>query len=260
MSALPLVTRGLRLRRGGREILSGVALQIGRGEIVMLMASSGGGKTTVLRMIAGLLPFDAGDVAVGGVDLRAGRLPGGAAARALRRQVGIVFQQHYLFDHLTALENVALAPVHVLGAPRGEAVERAMRLLASLGVGERARALPRELSGGEAQRVAIARTLAMDPPLLLMDEPTASLDPARRGELGEALLRLGAEGRALLLTTHDASFARRFATRVAVLADGEIVEEGKPEEVLSHPSHPATRRLLQSGAGAPGANLPGESA
>lgn len=260
MSAPPLVVRGLRLRRSGREILSGVALELERGEIVMLMAPSGGGKTTVLRAIAGLLPFDAGAVSVGDVALVAGRLPGGAAARALRRQVGMVFQQHFLFDHLTALENVALAPVHVLGTPRGEAEERAMRLLSSLGVEGRAGALPRELSGGEAQRVAIARTLGMDPPLLLMDEPTASLDPARRGDLGEALLKLGAEGRALLVTTHDALFARRFATRVAVLADGEIVEEGKPEDVLAHPGHPATKRLLQSGAEAPSANLLGESA
>ena len=172
----------------------------------------------------------------------------------------MVFQQHFLFDHLTALENVTLAPVHVLGAPRREAEERAMRLLSSLGVEGRARALPRELSGGEAQRVAIARSLAMDPPLLLMDEPTASLDPARRGELGESLRRLGADGRALLVTTHDVEFAHRVATRVAVLADGKIVEEGEPGEVLAHPGHPATRRLLQTGSGAPGANLSRESA
>ena len=134
-----------------------------------------------------------------------------------------------------------------------------MRILSSLGVEARARALPRELSGGEAQRVAIARSLAMDPPLLLMDEPTASLDPARRGDLGEVLVRLGAEGRALLVTTHDVGFARRFATRVVVLADREIVEEGRPEEILTRPVHPATRRLLQSGNGAAGANLSGES-
>lgn len=260
MSASTLVVRGLRLRRGSREILSGVDLAVERGEIVILMASSGGGKTTVLRAIAGLSPFDAGTVSVGDAVLVAGRLPGGAVARALRRQVGMVFQQHFLFDHLTALENVTLAPVHVLGTPRREAEERAMRLLSSLGVAARARALPRELSGGEAQRVAIARSLAMDPPLLLMDEPTASLDPAMCGELSEALLRLGADGRALLVTAHDVEFARRVATRVAVLADGEIVEEGKPEEVLSRPAHPATRRLLQVGNRAPGANLSGESA
>ncbi len=260
MSAPPLAVRGLTLRRGGREILSGVALSVARGEIVMLMAPSGGGKTTVLRAIAGLSPFDGGSVSVGHVVLAAGRLPGFAATRALRRQVGMVFQQHFLFDHLTALENVTLAPVCVLGTPRREAEGRALRLLSSLGVEGRAGALPRELSGGEAQRVAIARSLAMDPPLLLMDEPTASLDPARREELGEVLVRLGAEGRALLVTTHDVGFARRFATRIAVLAEREIVEEGRPEEVLTRPAHPATRRLLQSGSGAAGANLSGESA
>ncbi len=143
MSAFPLAVRGLKVQRGGREILSGVSLQLERGEIVMLMAPSGGGKTTVLRAIAGLSPFDAGDVSVGEVALPAGRLPVGATARALRRQVGMVFQQHFLFDHLTALENVALAPVHVLGTPRAEAMERAMRLLSSLGVEERAPAIRR---------------------------------------------------------------------------------------------------------------------
>ena len=259
MSGPPLVIRGLTVRRGGREILSGVALSVACGEIVMLMAPSGGGKTTVLRAIAGLSPFDAGAVSVGRVALPAGHLPVGADARALRRQVGMVFQQHFLFEHLTALENVALAPICVLGTPRRDAEARAMRILSSLGVEARARALPRELSGGEAQRVAIARSLAMDPPLLLMDEPMASLDPARRGDLGEVLVRLGAEGRALLVTTHDVGFARRFATRVVVLADREIVEEGRPEEILTRPVHPATRRLLQSGNGAAGANLSGES-
>lgn len=229
-----------------------------------LMASSGAGKTTILRAVAGLSPFDAGEIVVGGVALPAGRLPSGATLRALRRQVGMVFQQHFLFEHLTSLENVTLAPVRVLGVPHAEAEERAMRLLASLGVEARARARPRELSGGEAQRVAIARSLAMDPPLLLMDEPTASLDPARRGELGEALLSLGAEGRTLLVTTHDAGFVASCATRVAILAGGAVVEEGDPGAVLSHPQHPATRRLLASGERAsggparPDANLPAE--
>ncbi|MFI5180252.1 MAG: amino acid ABC transporter ATP-binding protein [Thermoanaerobaculia bacterium] len=258
MSAPLLALLGVTLRRGDRAILSGFSLTVARGEIVALMAPSGGGKTTVLRVVAGLTPFDGGAVSVGGVALAAGRIPAGAEARALRRQVGLVFQQHFLFDHLAALENVTLAPVRVLGAPHGEAEDRALRLLASLGVDARARALPRELSGGEAQRVAIARSLAMDPPLLLMDEPTASLDPARRGELAETLARLGAEGRALLVTTHDVEFAHRVATRVVVLVDGAIVEEGNPADVLVRPAHPATRQLLQSGHGTPGANLRGE--
>jgi ABC-type polar amino acid transport system ATPase subunit len=260
-----LSIRGLALRRGEREVLAGFDLAVGRGEIVALMAPSGAGKTTVLRAAAGLTRFDGGVVVVGGVALPAGRLPSGATLRALRRQVGMVFQQHFLFEHLTALENVTLAPVRVLGASRTEAEERALRLLAALGVEARARALPRELSGGEAQRVAIARSLAMDPPLLLMDEPTASLDPARRGELGETLSTLRADGRALLVTTHDAAFAGAYATRVAVLAGGAVVEEGEPALVLSRPQNPATRLLLASGgrgasgAGRRDANLPVEN-
>jgi polar amino acid transport system ATP-binding protein len=158
--------------------------------------------------------------------------------------VGMVFQAHALFEHLTALENVLLAPVNVLREPRGAAESRARPLLDSMGVAARAGAYPRELSGGEAQRVAIARALAMDPPLLLMDEPTAALDPARRGSLGETLRRLTAEGRGLLVATHDAEFARDFADRAVILADGQVVEEGSAKEVLANPSHPATRELL----------------
>jgi ABC-type polar amino acid transport system ATPase subunit len=143
------------------------------------------------------------------------------------------------------LENVCLAPVHVRRLARGPAEDRARTLLEQLGVAHRAQALPRELSGGEAQRVAIARALAMDPPLLLMDEPTASLDPARRGDLGETLQSLAASGRTLLITSHDDEFVRHFASRVIVLGDGRIAEEGPPRQVLEFPLHPATRALLQ---------------
>src|SRR5262249_14608136 len=166
----------------------------------------------------------------------------------LRRKVGMVFQQHALFENLTALENVTLAPVHVAGVSTVAAGARAAELLAAFGVGHRASAYPRELSGGEAQRVAIARALALDPPLLLMDEPTAALDPARRGSLGELLQKLAGEGRALLVATHDTDFARDFATRVAILANGVLAEEGPAREVLEHPRHPATRELLDAHA------------
>jgi ABC-type polar amino acid transport system ATPase subunit len=158
----------------------------------------------------------------------------------------MVFQFHYLFEHLPAIDNVTLAPTHVQRIPKHEAVARARALLDQLGVGHRAHALPRELSGGEAQRVAIARALAVDPPLLLMDEPTASLDPARRHDLGESLRSLAASGRALVLTSHDDDFVREFATRVLVLANGEVVEEGDPREVLTAPKHEATRQILQA--------------
>ena len=222
-----LEARGVRVTRGAREILRGVDLHADAGEVVALMGLSGAGKTTMLRVIAGLESRDGGEV------------------RA--EQVGMVFQFHYLFEHLSALDNVTLAPVHVGKVSRGDATARAQRLLDELGVGHRAGALPRELSGGEAQRVAIARALAVDPPLLLLDEPTASLDPARRSDLGATLVALAASGRALVMTSHDDDFVREHATRVVVLADGEVVEEGEPRRVLTQPSHPATRALLQTG-------------
>lgn len=236
----------LRLNRGARQVLRGVNLRVRRGELVALMGLSGGGKTTVLRSVAALEPFDDGTIDVGGVVLRPGPLPSRTITRELRTRVGMVFQLHYLFEHLTVLQNVTLAPVQVAQVPAAEAQGRAMALLESLGVVHRKDALPRELSGGEAQRVAIARAMAMQPPLLLMDEPTASLDPARRYELGETLVKLTAEGRTLVVTTHDDDFARDFANRVIVLAEGEVVEEGAAREVLTNPQHPATRALLQS--------------
>jgi polar amino acid transport system ATP-binding protein len=235
----------LRLLRGTREVLRGVSLEANRGEVVALMGLSGGGKTTVLRSVAALEPFDGGSIDVDGVTLRPGPLPARTTLAELRRRVGMVFQLHYLFEHLTALDNVTLAPVHVSHKNRQTAQERAVELLESLGVAHRRNAYPRELSGGEAQRVAIARAMAMEPPLLLMDEPTASLDPARRFDLGETLVGLARGGRTLVITTHDDDFARDFADRVIILAEGEVVEQGKAREVLTNPQHPATRMLLE---------------
>jgi ABC-type polar amino acid transport system ATPase subunit len=212
----------LRLRRGSREVLRGVTMHVERGELVALMGLSGGGKTTVLRAITALEPFDAGHIDVDGVVLEAGQTPSRQTLRELRRHVGMVFQDHHLFAHLSALENVTLAPLHVAHASHADAEHRAVALLESLGVAQRRNAYPRELSGGEAQRVAIARAMAMEPPLLLMDEPTASLDPARRVELGQTLRSLTTGGRTLLITTHDEPFAREFASRVVVLADGAV--------------------------------------
>ncbi len=244
MSAPVLEARGVTTRRGSLDVLRGVDLQVGRGEFVALMGLSGGGKTTFLRAVAGLEPFDAGSLTVDGVVLHPGREPSPDVLRALRRKVGMVFQFHYLFEHMTALRNVWLAPVHVHGMPRHEAERRALALLEQMGVAARAHALPRELSGGEAQRVAIARALAVDPPLLLMDEPTASLDPARRDDLGDTLARLTQAGRSLLAATHDDDFVRDFADRVIVMAEGRVVETGPPARVLESPQHPATRQLL----------------
>ena len=252
-----LAVDGLRLSRGATSVLNGVTLSVARGELVALMGLSGGGKTTVLRAVVGLEGFDAGSVDVDHVALRPGPAPSGETLRALRARVGMVFQAHGLFEHLTVLENVTLAPLHVAKLARKAAEARALALLAGLGVDRHARAFPRELSGGEAQRVAIARALAMEPPLLLMDEPTASLDPARRNELGRALVSLvKEEGRTLVVATHDEDLVREFATRVVILADGAVVEEGPPARVLTDPQHPATRFLLQTKERAPAPDRP----
>ena len=239
-----LRVRALHAGRGERAILRGLDLDVAEGEVCAVMGVSGAGKTTVLRVVAALQPFTAGTVEIGGVALTPGAVPPESQLRALRRRVGVVFQSHALFEHLTALDNIMLAPVHALGQSRASAEATAMRLLESLGVSARAHAYPRQLSGGEAQRVAIARALAPDPQLLLMDEPTSALDPARRGARGESVRALAAPKRGLLIVTHDAEFARTVADRVVVLSHGTIAEQGPASEVLTHPTHDATRELL----------------
>jgi len=214
---------GLQLLRGARTILSGVHLRVSRGEIVALMGPSGSGKTTILRAVAGLEPFQSGAINVDGVMLAGGADVAKPVLRDLRRKVGMVFQFHCLFEHLSAIENVCLAPVHAHGITPEAARTRGLDLLRAFGVEHRAAALPRHLSGGEAQRVAIARALAVDPPVLLMDEPTASLDPERRAELGALLQGLQRQRRTLIVSTHDEDFAHDFATRIVRLRDGLVV-------------------------------------
>jgi len=218
-----LNVRDLRLKRGDRTILSGTTFSLSAGGVAALMGPSGSGKTTVLRAIAGLERFDAGTIVLNELTLNAGQRHSRHVLKTLRRQVGFVFQFHHLFEHLSALRNITLAPMHVLGVSASVAERRAMELLEALGVEHRASALPRELSGGEAQRVAIARALAVDPPLLMMDEPTASLDPSRRNELGELLSRLADQNRTILLTTHDEEFARRWTTTILRVNEGVVV-------------------------------------
>jgi ABC-type polar amino acid transport system ATPase subunit len=222
--SLLLRVQALSLRRGERSVLAEVAFDVPRGELVALMGPSGAGKTTILRAIAGLESFQSGSVEVEDLAMDSGASITRAKLRALQRKVGMVFQFHHLFEHLTAIKNVWLAPVHAYGVPLREAERRARELLAALGVEHRAAALPRELSGGEAQRVAIARALAVDPPLLLMDEPTASLDPARRLELRDLLRGLLQDGRTLIVATHDEEFARGCATRVLRVMEGRVFE------------------------------------
>jgi len=218
-----LTVRDLHVKRGATHILRGVDITVAPGEICVLMGASGGGKSTALRAVVALQPFDSGSVTVGDVSLMPGPLPPASRLKALRRTVGIVFQAHSLFEHLTALDNVTLGPIHALGWSRQKAEEVARRLLDTLGVAHRLDAYPRQLSGGEAQRVAIARALAPDPRILLMDEPTSALDPSRRAALGETLRALARDGRGLLVATHDLDFARDHADRVIRLAEGRIV-------------------------------------
>jgi polar amino acid transport system ATP-binding protein len=184
----------VHLRRGEREVLAGVTFEVARGALVALMGPSGAGKTTILRAVAGLERIDRGTIQAADVTLTHA-LPSKATLHALHRRVGLVFQFHHLFEHLTIAENVWLAPVHAHGVGRPDAQHRARELLELLEVDHRADAMPRELSGGEAQRVAIARALAVNPPLLMLDEPTASLDAARRARLGALLQRLAGEER-----------------------------------------------------------------
>lgn len=226
MSGAPekLVVRDLDIVRGDRVLVSRLNLRAGGGELIALRGPSGSGKTTLLRAISGLDPFERGTIDIGEARLEGGRRPDYMMWQRLHRSVGLVFQFHCLFEHMTALQNVCLAPVHVYGTSSREAEASARDLLAQLGVESRASALPRELSGGEAQRVAIARALAVNPPVLLLDEPTASLDPSRRADLGLLLQRLTETGRTLLVTTHDDVFASRFATRVLAIESGGLKE------------------------------------
>jgi ABC-type polar amino acid transport system ATPase subunit len=222
MSALEV--RGLEVERGLQRVLKGVDLTVNPGEIVALMGPSGSGKTTILRAIAALQQFTAGQIVLGDVSLRPGPIPKQSQLGGLRSKVGMVFQEHALFEHLTVMANITLAPVHARGWSEERAKSAAMELLHSLGVAERASAYPRQLSGGQAQRVAIARALVLDPQLLLMDEPTSALDPARRAALAETLKQLTRGGRALLISTHDEDFAAACADRTVMLDNGVIVQ------------------------------------
>jgi ABC-type polar amino acid transport system ATPase subunit len=218
-----LVVERLEVTRGDQKVLRGVDLTVKAGEIVALMGLSGAGKTTILRAVAALQPISGGSIKLGDFVLKPGPLPPQSQLGGLRDKVGMVFQEHALFEHLSVLDNVTLAPIFARGWSRERSVKAAAQLLESLGVAEREVAFPRQLSGGQAQRVAIARALVLDPPLLLMDEPTSALDPARRVALGETLKKLTAEGRALLISTHDEDFSQECADRIIRLQDGVIV-------------------------------------
>lgn len=246
----PIVVADRLLKRyGDRVVLREISLTIEPGAIVALVGPSGGGKSTMLRCLIGLAPFEGGAVTVAGVALPPGPLERHAAAiRALHGRAGMVFQQWHLFPHRSAVENVMEAPIHVRGVAPAKARAEAEALLAKVGLAHRANAMPRSMSGGEQQRCAIARALAMEPKILFMDEPTSALDPQRVGELADLLAMLrDDDGLTIVLVTHEMRFARELASRALVLHEGRVVEDGDPNVVLVDPKDANVRAFLGLG-------------
>ncbi|MGC3966976.1 MAG: amino acid ABC transporter ATP-binding protein [Pirellulales bacterium] len=233
-------------RYHGRAILDGISTRFGRGEITALIGPSGGGKSTLLRSLNGLNTIDGGEVRVGEFRFSPGTECGRETLQAVRRMVGMVFQDFQLFPHLTALGNVAEAPMQVAGKSRSDAETRARELLKRVGLGERTGHYPSQLSGGQKQRVAIARALAMEPRVLLCDEITSALDPELKHEVLDVLEDLRDDGLTIVMVTHEIGFARRAANRVVVLAEGKIVEEGPPQQVIDAPLTERTQRFLKN--------------
>jgi polar amino acid transport system ATP-binding protein len=243
--------KNVHKRFGGQEVLKGVSLAVQAGEVVCLLGASGSGKTTLLRCINHLETLDQGEILVAGELIGYARDAKGKLkeeadriASAKRARIGMVFQRFNLFAHLTALENVMEAPVQVLRLPADEVRQKALQLLAQVGLQERADHYPHQLSGGQQQRVAIARALAMEPRLMLFDEPTSALDPELVGEVLDTMRKLAAQGMTMVLVTHELSFAREVADRVVMMADGQVVEDAPPETFFSAPSHPRSQAFL----------------
>ena len=249
-----LKVENLHKRFGEREVLRGVSLQAQPGDVVAIIGSSGSGKSTLLRCLNLLEQPHEGTLSLGDETLRLVRDRDGslraadaAQLRHWRSRLAFVFQNFNLWQHRTALENVTEAPIHVLGRPKAEAIERAKELLARLGLSHRQDVYPAQLSGGEQQRVAIARALAMDPEVMLFDEPTSALDPELVGEVLKVMRGLAEEGRTMLVVTHEMEFAREVASHAIFVHQGLIEEEGQPREVLVQPRSERLRQFLSGG-------------
>jgi ABC-type polar amino acid transport system ATPase subunit len=236
--------RSLSKRHGEREVLIGVTAAVAPGETIAVVGPSGGGKSTLLRCLNYLERFDAGEVEIAGVTLRPGMANGDPALRRLRTQVGMVFQQFNLFPHLSALDNITLAPRVVKRAARAAAETRARELLARVGLADRAGSYPHELSGGQQQRVAIARALAQEPDVMLFDEPTSALDPEMRDDVMEVIRDLARGGMTMLVVTHEMQFAHDIASRVWVIDRGTIAEDGPPAQVVDRPQTDVAREFF----------------
>ena len=247
----PMVeARAVRKAFGDNEVLKGIDLAVSSGEVVSLLGPSGSGKSTLLRCINHLETIDGGEISVNG-SLVGYRRYGGRKhelrpreVAAARRDVGMVFQRFNLFPHLTAVENVMEAPVHVKGLGRAAAKATALKLLARVGLADKSAAYPAHLSGGQQQRVAIARALAMEPRLMLFDEPTSALDPELVGEVLDVIKGLAADGMTMIVVTHEIGFAREVCDRVVFMDGGVIVEQGAPADIFTNPQHARTKTFL----------------
>jgi polar amino acid transport system ATP-binding protein len=225
---------------GNVEVLKGVSMDVMKGRVVCIIGPSGSGKSTLLRCINALVPFEKGSIKVKGQEVNAPKLD----KLSLRRKVGMVFQQYNLFPHRTALENIMMAPVHVLRQPREEVEQRAHALMRKVRLQGKESSYPGELSGGQQQRVAIARSLAMNPDVILFDEVTAALDPETVKEVLVTIRELAEEGMTCMLVTHEMGFARELADHIYFTDRGVIVEHGPPETFFTEASDPRTREFL----------------
>ena len=237
-----VVVRDVHQAFGNVEVLKGVSLEVPKGGVICIIGPSGSGKSTLLRCINGLVPINQGSIRVANFDVHA--LKTDKEKIALRKEVSMVFQQYNLFPHKTALQNVMMAPIHVLKEDKDEVHERAVALLKKVGLSAKQDAYPGELSGGQQQRVAIARSLAMRPEVMLFDEVTAALDPETVKEVLNTIQALAQEGMTCILVTHEMRFAREIADDVYFTDGGVIVESGPPAELFDHPSKERTRAFL----------------
>ncbi len=222
------------------HVLNNIDLTVNKGEVVVVCGPSGSGKSTLIRCVNGLEAFQSGKLIVDGIDLSAKN----AALRELRMEVGFVFQQFNLYPHKTALENVTLAPIHVRGLSKADAEKRGKELLAKVGLADRMNNYPSQLSGGQQQRVAIARSLCMQPRIMLFDEPTSALDPEMINEVLDVMVSLAKEGMTMMVVTHEMGFARSVADRVVFMDRGAILESGEPENFFRNPQNERTRDFL----------------
>ena len=236
---------------GDLQILKGISLQVRKGEVVVLIGASGSGKTTFIRCINLLEDIQSGRIRVNGQPMGYREKADGSLVRdserniaRQRRDIGMVFQRFNLFAHMTALENIIEAPIQVLGVSRDAALIQGRELLARVGLADKAAHYPSMLSGGQQQRVAIARALAMKPKAMLFDEPTSALDPETVGEVLNVMKALAEDGMTMVVVTHEMGFAREVADRVVVLDQGELIEQGPPEQIFSRPNHPRTQAFL----------------